>query len=72
MSLEKRYVRDGENRVIGSVTSGYEGAIDSVVRDAQEKIVGTTSEQFHTTRDEKGGLVSINTADPGLLIKSKK
>jgi len=26
MSLEKRYIRDGQNRVIGSVTSGFVGA----------------------------------------------
>ncbi len=70
--LKKEYVRDGQNRVIGSVTSGYEGAIDSIVRDEHEQIVGRTSERFGTTRDEKGGLVSINSADPGLLITPKK
>ena len=72
MSLEKRYIRDGKNRVIGSITSGYKGAIDSIVRDEHEQVVGTTSEQFHTTRDGHGGLVSINSADPGLLINRKK
>jgi hypothetical protein len=72
MSLEKRYVRDGKNRVIGSVTTGYEGAFDSIVRDEHEQIVGRTSERFGTTRDENGGLVSINSADPGLLINRKK
>jgi hypothetical protein len=70
--LKKEYVRDGQRRIIGSVTSGYEGAIDSIVRDAQEKIVGTTSERFHTTRDEHGNLVSINSSDPGLLIGKHK
>jgi len=70
--LKKEYIRDGQRRIIGSVTTGFEGAIDSIVRDAQEKIVGTTSERFHTTRDENGGLVSTNTADPGLLIGRKK
>jgi hypothetical protein len=72
MPLEKRYVRDGQRRIIGSVTTGYEGATDSIVRDEHEQIVGTTSERFHTTRDEHGGLVSTNTADPGLLIGRKK
>ena len=72
MPLEKRYIRDGENRVIGSTTSGYAGAFDTIVRDEHEQVTGRTSERFHTTRDEKGGLVSINSADPGLLIKSKK
>jgi len=72
MSLEKRYIRDGENRVIGSVTSGYRGSYETIVKDEHEQIVGTTSERFHTTRDENGGLVSINTADAGLLINRKK
>jgi hypothetical protein len=70
--LKKEYIRDGKNRVIGSVTTGYEGAFDSIVRDEHEQIVGRSSERFHTTRDEHGGLVSINSADPGLLIKPKK
>jgi hypothetical protein len=70
--LKKEYIRDGEHRIIGSVTSGYEGAYDAVVRDEHEQIVGRTSERFGTTRDENGGLVSSNTADPGLLINRKK
>jgi hypothetical protein len=72
MSLEKHYIRDGQRRVIGSVTTGYTGSFESIVKDEHEQIVGRTSERFHTTRDEHGNLVSINTADPGLLIKSKK
>jgi hypothetical protein len=71
MPLEKRYVRDGKNRIIGSVTSGFADE-STVVRDEYEKIIGRTSEKFHTTRDEHGGLVSTNSADPGLLIKPKK
>jgi hypothetical protein len=70
--LKKEYIRDGKNRVIGSVTTGYEGAFDSIVRDEHEQIVGRSSERFHTTRDGHDGLVSINSADPGLLIKPKK
>jgi hypothetical protein len=70
--LKKEYVRDGKNRVIGSVTTGYEGAFEAIVRDEHEQIVGRTSERFGTTRDENGGLVSTNSADAGLLIKPKK
>jgi hypothetical protein len=70
--LKKEYIRDGEHRIISSVTSGYEGAYDAVVRDEHEQITGRTSERFGTTRNENGGLVSSNTADPGLLINRKK
>jgi hypothetical protein len=72
MSLKKEYVRDGKNRVVGSITSGFVGAYDTIVKDEQERIVGRTSEKFHTTRDERGALVSTNSSDPGLLIRSKK
>jgi hypothetical protein len=72
MSLEKRYIRDGQNRIIGSTTTGYTGSFETIVKDEHEQIVGTTSERFGTTRDEHGGLVSINSADPGLLINPKK
>jgi hypothetical protein len=70
--LKKEYVRDGKNKIIGSVTSGFVGSYETLVKDAHEQVVGTTSERFHTTRDEHGGLVSINSADPGLLINRKK
>ena len=46
MSLSKKYVRDGKNRIIGSITSGYSDT-SSVVRDGQEQIVGRTSERFN-------------------------
>lgn len=70
--LKEEYVRDGKNRIIGSVTTGYEGAFESIVRDEHEQITGRTSERFATTRDEHGRLVSTNTADAGLLINRKK
>jgi hypothetical protein len=70
--LKKEYIRDGKRKIIGSVTSGYTGSFEAIVRDEHEQVVGTSSERFHTTRDEKGGLVSINSADPGLLINRKK
>ena len=73
MSLKKEYVRDGKRRIIGSVTTGYVGSFETIVRDEQNDINGRTSEQFKTTRDEHGKLVSNNTADAGLLIgKNKK
>lgn len=68
--LEKKYIRDGEGRTIGSVTTGLAGGT-SIVRDEKEQVVGRTSEQFHTTRDEHGKLVSGNTSDAGLLFRKK-
>ena len=70
MSLTKTYVR-GKREILGSVTTGYSGGTSSVVRDEHNHIVGRTSDLFNTTRDDHGNLVSINTADPGLLIKRK-
>lgn len=72
MSLKRDFVRDGNRKIIGSITSGYSGGTSDVVRDEQNKITGRTSDLFGTTRDEKGGLVSTNTSDPGLLINRKK
>ena len=71
MSLSKKYVRDGKNRIIGSVTTGFDDTT-AVVRDEQNRINGRTNERFSTTRDENGKLVSINSADAGLLINRKK
>jgi len=68
MPLEKQYIRDGNRRITGSVTTGFTGAFDTIVRDESGHYLGRTSEHFGTTRDEHGHLVSINTADPGLLI----
>ena len=72
MSLSKEYVRDGNRRIIGSVTTGYSGGTSTVVRDEQNEISGRTSDRFQTTRDADGGLVAINSSDPGLLINRKK
>jgi hypothetical protein len=71
VSLKKTYVRDEKNKIIGSVTSGFSDS-SSVVRDEQGRVAGRTNERFHDTRDAKGLLVSINTADPGLLIRKRK
>ena len=65
--LKKTYIRDGKNKLIGSVTSGFADN-SSVVRDAEGGLKGRTSDRFHTTRDAHGNLVSIDTSDPGLLI----
>lgn len=72
MSLSKKYVRDGNRRIIGSITSGFSGGTSDVVRNEDNKVTGRTSDLFGTTRDEKGGLVSTNTSDPGLLITRNK
>ena len=71
MSLRKEYIRNGKNRVIGSVTTGFDDE-SSVVRDEEGHILGRTSNRFNTTRDAHGNLVSLNTSDPGLLINRKK
>jgi hypothetical protein len=63
MSLKKEYVRDGKQRIIGSVTSGFSDT-SSVVRNEKNQIIGRTSEKFHTTRDNHGSLVSTNSPRP--------
>ena len=70
MSLNKKFVRDGNRRIIGSVTTGYSDT-SSVVRDEDNQITGRTNDRFNTTRDAHGKLVSINSSDPGLLIGRK-
>src|SRR5580704_3207570 len=60
--LKKEYVRDGKNQIVASVTSGFEGSYENIVKDEHEQITGTTSDRFHTTRDEHGGLVSTNSS----------
>ena len=71
MSLVKKYIRDGKNRIIGSVTKGFDDTT-AVIRDEKNEITGRTSERFHTARDGRGNLVSINSSDPGLLIGKRK
>jgi hypothetical protein len=70
MALEKKYIRDGRNKIIGSVTDGY-AQDTSIVRDADGHVLGRTSGLFNTTRRTDGSIVSINSADPGLLIPKK-
>jgi len=52
--LKKTNVRDGKNRVIGSVITGFEGSFEALVRDEHDHVLGTTSERFGTTRDAHG------------------
>ena len=68
--LKKTYVRDGKNRIIGSVTSGYFDTSE-VIRDEHEQILGRACERFNNVRDAHGNLISINSSDPGLLIRKK-
>jgi len=71
MSLSKKYVRDGNRRIIGSVTTGFDDT-SVVVRDEKNEITGRTNSRFETTRDSQGKLISTNSADPGLIIGRKK
>jgi hypothetical protein len=71
MSLSKKYVRDGNRRIIGTVTTGISDT-SAVVRDEENRIAGRTSERFHTTRDEHANLVSTNSPDPGLILGRRK
>ena len=67
MSLSKTYVRDGNRKVIASVTAGFSDETE-IVRNADNRILGKVNNRFHNTRDAHGRLVSIDTADAGLLI----
>lgn len=71
MRLKKAFIRDANRKIVGSVTVRYSGSFDKLVRDGDDRIIGRTSEGFRTTRDQHGQLVSINSADPGLLIGRK-
>jgi len=70
MSLSKSYVRDGNRKIIASVTSGFSDETE-IVRDDSNQIAGKVNHRFGNTRDAHGNLVSVDTADPGLLIKRK-
>ncbi len=70
--LKKEYIRDGKRRIIGSVTNGFQGSFETLVRDEREQVLGWASRRFHTTRDGHGSLVSLNTPDAGLLLKRKR
>jgi YD repeat-containing protein len=69
--LKKEFIRDGTRKIIGSVTTGYSDT-SRIVRDEQNHITGRTNDRFRTTRDAHGNVVSINSPDPGLLIRTGK
>lgn len=71
MSLTKTYVRDGNRKIIGSVTSGFSDETE-IVRDDENRVIGKINHRFENTRDARGNLVSVDTADPGLLIGKRK
>jgi len=71
MSLNKTYVRDGNRRIIASVTSGFSDETE-IVRDGENQVIGKVNHRFENTRDASGNLVSVGTADPGLLIGRSK
>lgn len=68
--LNKQFIRDGTRRIIGSVTTGYSDT-SAVVRDEGNRIARRTSDRFRATRDSQGNLLSVNSCDPGLLIRGK-
>jgi hypothetical protein len=69
--LKKIFIRDGNRKIVASVTTGYSDS-SSVVRDERNEITGRTNERFQTTHDPHGKLVSTNSSDPGLVIGRKK
>lgn len=69
MPLKIEYIRKS-GQILGSVTSGYSDE-STTVRDRNGRVLGHTSDKFHTTRDAAGRLVSTNAANTGLLIKKK-
>ena len=69
--LKKDFIRDGNRKIMGSVTTGYSDT-SRTVRDERNQITGRTNDRFRTTRDAHGNLVSVNSPDPGLLIGTSK
>ena len=70
MTLKTDWIRKS-GELIASVTSGFSDET-TTVRDRGGKILGHTSDRFHTTRDAAGRLISTNAASAGLLIPKKK
>jgi len=70
MPLSKTYVRDGNRSIIASITTGFSDETE-IVRDENNDITGKVNHRFGNTRDAHGSLVSVDTADPGLLIKRR-
>jgi hypothetical protein len=67
--LEKRFIRDGNRRIIASVTNGYSDT-SAIVRDERNQIAGRTSERFKTARDVYSSGASDSTAATDLPLKT--
>jgi hypothetical protein len=52
--LKKDFIRDGNRKIIGSVTTGFDDTT-AVVRDKQNRIAGRTNERFDTTAIHRVG-----------------
>ena len=72
MALKKEYIRNGNGgRLLGSITSGFSQDV-KVVRDMHDNLLGSTNGHYKITRRGMSGqILSINSADPGLLIPRK-
>jgi hypothetical protein len=74
--LKKNFIRDGNRRIIGSVTTGYSDT-SSLVRDEHNKINGRTNDKFQTTRDACFPALSVSSIatsasfDPGEGFKDR-
>lgn len=66
--LKTKYIRDGKNQIIGSITSGFDNG-DTVARNRNGRILGHSNSIFHDTRDSAGRLVSQDADDTGLLFR---
>ena len=67
--LKKHFIRDSNDRIIGSVETGY-GDTSSIVRDERDQITGRTLQGFLTMRDAHGSLPI--SADPPFVIEPKR
>jgi hypothetical protein len=56
--LKQETIYDGNGKIFGSKTTGFQNGDVSVVRDERRRITGSSSEKFGTTRDEDGRIVS--------------
>jgi hypothetical protein len=66
--LNKEYVRDGKNQIIGSKTAGFTNS-EVVARDAHGQVIGRSNDKYGITRDTSGRIVSNNDSDVDLLFR---
>ena len=65
--LKQETIFDGNGKILGSKTTGFQNGDVTVVRDQNRRISGSSSEKFGTTRDENGRIVSRGN-HPDMLI----